>query len=66
MEKASTILFVVRMGCAATQTATGLIAGVVRDGSDAAIPAAQAKLESRSTLATLNGASIEDRSSLAC
>src|SRR5215470_5829565 len=42
------ILSLVWMGCAAAQTPTGFIAGVVRDPSGAAVPAAQIKLESKS------------------
>jgi hypothetical protein len=42
------ILFLVWMGCAAAQTPTGFIAGVVRDASGAAVPAASVKLESKS------------------
>jgi hypothetical protein len=37
------------MGCVVAQTPTGFIVGVVRDPSGAAVPAAQVKLESKST-----------------
>jgi Carboxypeptidase regulatory-like domain len=43
------ILFKLLVGCAAAQTPTGFIAGVVRDASGGAVPGAQVKLESKST-----------------
>ena len=43
------IFFLVWMGCAAAQAPTGFVAGVVRDPSGAAVPAAQVKIENKST-----------------